>query len=257
MTHVMFKTASERLYEAFRSDEDLRRNAQLLYGACATIEKLGVALTDRRPGLLVTTSHGSMNLTGNRLADSRSLGVPMDQEQRLLDYQGLLSAWQPDGAIWFAQACCSAGSTGVNPYEGLVHRSSNLHVTLDNISKTMKSRTAPLPRALLAPKKPLRTFIGHVGPTFDRTMIDPSNHQKLMDFRPSLYRNLFQFQPVARAMREHFAAMGSLFRVDQRIAREVNAGEPGSRERQRDVRLRSMDLSSMVILGDPTVALPK
>jgi hypothetical protein len=42
----------------------------------------------------------------------------------------LLAEWQPDGAIWFAQACCSAGSDSPTAYAGLFEVGSLLDETL-------------------------------------------------------------------------------------------------------------------------------
>jgi len=70
-----------------------------------------------------------------------------------------LAQWQPNGAIWYAHACCSAGSDGASSYAGLLEADSTLDKTLQAVA-TLGSLTAPLPKRLLGAKQPLRAFVG-------------------------------------------------------------------------------------------------
>ena len=55
------------------------------------------------------------------------------------------------------------------------------------------AQVAPLPRALLGAKRPLRAFVGHVEPTFDWTIRNPESKQALTDtIIQALYNHLYQ-----------------------------------------------------------------
>jgi hypothetical protein len=64
----------------------------------------------------------------------------------------------PDGAIWFAQACCSAGSDSPTNYAGLFESGTLLDQTLTGIAK-VGADIAPLPRALLDAAQLLRVCL--------------------------------------------------------------------------------------------------
>jgi hypothetical protein len=107
-----------------------------------------------------------------------SLGALVDGQHLTLDIDALLAAWQPDGAIWYAHACCSAGCDNVNSYKELVPAGSTLASVLDGVA-ALGAQVAPLPQRLLGAAKPLRAFIGHVEPTFDWTLRQPETGQVL------------------------------------------------------------------------------
>ena len=102
----------------------------------------------------------------------------VDQDKKLLNIAELLNAWQPDGAIWYAHACCSAGTDANTSYAGLFDAGSDLDRILRGVT-TAGSRVAPLPTALLGATKPARAFVGHVEPTFDWPLQDPETGQPL------------------------------------------------------------------------------
>src|SRR5207302_1988162 len=126
--------------------------------------------------LIVTTSHGQTGPLADAVAMKSKLGLPVDQDFQPLDPDQLLATWEPDGAIWYAHACCSAGSNAISLYGCQDTGINNIPICLveagspvDRVLKGVAglgSLVAPLPRALLGAKKPLRAFIGHVEPTF-------------------------------------------------------------------------------------------
>lgn len=87
--------------------------------------------------------------------------------------------WEPDGVVWLAHACCSAGSVASSGYAGLFDPGDPIAELLAGVSEAAGSRTAPLPRRLLGHPKPARAFLGQVEPTFDWTLSDPDTGQPL------------------------------------------------------------------------------
>ena len=126
------------------------------------------------------------------------------------------------------------------------------------------ARTAPLPTALLGTKKPLRAFIGHIEPTFDWTIRDPTNRQVLTtSLQQALYEHMHQQppEPVGMAFREFFREVAALYQgwdtVKSSLAEEVDPVKRGEAEKvAARLKLNALDRRSFVILGDPTVALP-
>jgi hypothetical protein len=256
VTKVMNAAVAEPLCSHFRADSHLCEGAECLLGDQATIEALLKALGRQRPGLIVTTSHGCMDLTRPGL--SERLGVPVDALQELLMPVQLLEEWQPDGAIWLGLACCSAGAHSQNSFHGLLSLSSAVHDTMDRVASELGPVVAPLPQALLGAPRPLRAFIGHVEPTFDRTWYDENNGQRLAEaLVQAFYQHLYQPQsePIGWALREHFLHYGTL-RDGVDAGKEAwNNFDPNGSLRVMDAALRAIDVRNLVILGDPTVAL--
>jgi hypothetical protein len=125
------------------------------------------------------------------------------------------------------------------------------------------AQVAPLPRALLGAKRPLRAFIGHVEPTFDWTIRNPESKQALTDtIIQALYNHLYQEErePLGFAFSETFALIGQLFQQWSQAEKASLDADKTIRERSRAVALRTqltaLDRQACVILGDPTVALP-
>ena len=52
----------------------------------------------------------------------RSLGLPVDTDGTTLNADTLLGTWSLAGAVWYAQACCSAGSNAGTSFEGLLQQ---------------------------------------------------------------------------------------------------------------------------------------
>jgi len=226
----------------------------------ATGAALRDALAVNRPALVVTSSHGMTGPLSDLDTLRRSLGLPVDQEHCPVSPEDLLAGWQPQGAIWFAQACCSAGTDSPSAYAGLFEPGSLLNETLTGIARA-GAMTSPLPRALLGAASPLRAFIGHVEPTFDWTLSFPPNRQSLTsDLITAIYTRLCSGLPVGMAMSAYYPAIGSLLQSYMTARTAYNATIGAAAKRSLDMlvysRVTAHDRASTVILGDPTAALP-
>jgi len=256
VTKVMKAAIAEPLFSAFQADNHLREGAQCLFGDEATVQALRAALGRQRPGLIVTTSHGCMDFIQPGLAER--LGVPVDASHDLMMPVPLLEGWQPDGAIWLGLACCSAGIHSQNSFYGLLAPGSAEDDTMERIASELGPIVAPLPRALLGAPKPLRAFIGHVEPTFDRTWYDEANGQRLANaLLQAFHQHLYQPQsePIGWGLREHFLQYGALRDGIDAGREATNSFDPNGLRRVLDSTLRALDVRNLVILGDPTVAL--
>lgn len=252
---------SRRLWERWRSDKDgdFARGTPL-FGGDATRERLTAELARTKPGLIVTTSHGMTGPLNNATAMAAQLGVPVDAAHRALDLTVLGEQWQPDGAIWYAHACCSAGSDTVSAYDGLFDPTSDLARTLKGVAAGCGARIAPLPQQLLGASRPLRAFIGHVEPTFDWTLRSLETEQRLThSLIDSLSHKLFtagQRPPIGSAMASVFGDVGTLL-SKWMIARAAgDKATPRSLAKALYYQIAALDRQHTVILGDPTVALP-
>jgi hypothetical protein len=261
MTQLMRQEIADKLHQKYSTAApDLR--AEYLAGADATIPKLKGVLAKHRPGLIVTTSHGQTGPRSKPDVMRAKLGMPVDQEKKALSPDDLTDSWEGDGAIWYAHACCSAGSTKMSDFEGFFHPESDIGATLRNVS-AMGSLVAPLPLALLGVPRPLRAFIGHVEPTFNYSLMQPANQESLTNsLVTALWTNLFQEkrEPVGYAFRECYDRVGSFFNLldlNHKDLRSRKADVASMRPAMLWSLLTAYDLRSMVILGDPTVLLPK
>jgi hypothetical protein len=262
VTHVLRRAIAERLRDRFRGDPTpaIRDGLTYLEEGAATAAALVAALRDNRPGLVVTTGHGWTDLGDPRLTER--VGAPVDQQRQPLEAGALTADWQPDGAVWYALACCSAGTNDRNRYNGLLNPTSEAHRGLEELARRLGAATAPLPRSLLGARRPLRAFIGHVEPTFDRTMHDPVTKQHLGDrlvaaFHGDSAHSLYHQDsaPVGLALRPHFQTYSDLVYGRREEEKRLNAGDGTAEGRILDAELRACDVCSTVILGDPTVAL--
>lgn len=233
-----------------------------LDGSAAPASKAGLmdALSQRRPALVVTSSHGLTGPLDDVRAMAARLGLLVDQDHEVLSPEDVLSAWQPDGAVWFAQACCSAGSESPSEYAGLFQPGSELDRVLTGVA-AVGAVTAPLPRALLGAKNPLRAFVGHVEPTFDWTLSFPLNRQALTDdLVRCLYDRLCDGKPVGLAMSAYYPAANSLyqgyFNTRKRYETQIGAKAKTSLDMLVYSRVTGHDRMSTMVLGDPTVAIP-
>jgi hypothetical protein len=261
ITWLMNQTISKQVDGAFASDpnNDLSRHKGL-FGSDATIEMLTKALVNQSPSLVVTTSHG---MTGPLDDPSRlvaQLGNMVDVDHAVLDSDKLVTDWEPNGAVWYSHACCSAGSDAPSCYAELLDPASDVTAMLVGVAKASGKRVAPLPRKLLGAEKPLRAFIGHVEPTFDWTLRDPETGQPLTHtLKNALYDNLFRGDkrtPVGWAMAEVFQDAAAMLGLWAAALAGVNRNEPKAREWALYRQLTALDRQHTVILGDPTVALP-
>jgi hypothetical protein len=254
---LMRRTIAQPLQRELAGDAEIGPNAVYLDGSRgeATAAALCSALAQHRPALVVTTSHGKTGPLADRPAMLRDLGLPVDVDFATVTPQVVLDAWQPDGAIWYAHACCSAGSDAKSVFAGLLEDGSTVDRLLRGIAG-LGAHVAPLPEALLGAQRPLRAFIGHVEPTFDWTIRNPETGQPLTtSIREALYRRLFQPDPLGYALREAYSHVGELYTQRDAAYRAFDEGED-TEALALATQLAARDRQSMVILGDPTVMLP-
>ncbi|HEY6407102.1 MAG TPA: hypothetical protein VIY29_06530 [Ktedonobacteraceae bacterium] len=259
ISHLMRNAIAASVYEAWNLDPTLHDKAVFFDGstpgAQANAASLIAALSAKKPALIVTTSHGQTGPLGDPTALKLKLGLPVDQDFKTLEHEQLLAAWEPDGAIWYAHACCSAGSDAITIYDGLVDAGSPIDQVLKGVA-SLGAQVAPLPTALLGAKKPLRAFIGHVEPTFDWTLRQPSTGQFLTNgLKRALYSKIYRAKPVGLAFREYYQPLGALSIQYEQAFKDFKNGKE-THEIMLFCQLASRDLQSMVILGDPTAVLP-
>lgn len=259
ITWLMRHGLAEPLAETWAGDADLRDGVHRLTGDAASGSALLEALTTRRPGVVVTTSHGVTAPLDDPAALRRGLGVMVDGSHQPIDAEGLAGSWAPDGAIWYSHACCSAGADDATLFADVVDAGSDVERVLTGVAAGAGACTAPLPRALLGAERPLRAFVGHVEPTFNWTLRDPENGQLLTTgVRTALYDGLFRArpEPVGLAMARAFSPVAALWsRWDtERLA--AVGGDAVARQRALSARLSALDRQGIVVLGDPTAVLP-
>ncbi|MEY9634110.1 hypothetical protein ABIF66_002339 [Bradyrhizobium japonicum] len=260
ITFLMARAIADRLWMQMAADPDLTRGVYLT-GGSATRAKLAATLAERKPALLLTTSQGMTGPLDNPQKLKAQLGVPVDAHRRPM-MPADLSDWSPCGAIWYAHACCSAGSDAASRYTDLLSPEGAVGDIINGVAKTAGAIVAPLARALLGAERPLRAFIGHVEPTFDWTLRDPSTRQPLTHVLvSSLYNKLCERgeyrTPIGHALAAVYNEAGNFFAALQDDIRGINHDEPGMRDWALYDRLVAMDRQMLVILGDPTVALPR
>jgi len=232
-----------------------------LFNDDANAESLAAALAKHTPSLIVTTSHGMTGPLDVPAQMSLDLGLPVDTEHTLVRPKAVLDHWMPNGAIWYAHACCSAGSDASSRYAGLFDPASSVATTLTAVANNCKDQVAPLPTALLGAKQPLRAFVGHVEPTFDWTLRNPETGQPLAHaIVDALYNRLYQQgsdrMTLGHALAKVYVEAGAFLAQYEQAIEGVNLGAKFARERALYRQLVAMDRQQMVILGDPTVMLP-
>ena len=258
---LMDRVISRRLWDKWRNDKDgdFARATRLADGD-ATGEKLVAELARTTPGLVVTISHGMTGPLNNAPAMAAQLGVPVDVLHKALDLAALCEHWQPDGAIWYAHACCSAGSDTVSAYDGLFDPASDVGRTLTGIAAGCGARIAPLPQLLLGAKRPLRAFIGHVERTFDWTLRSPETGQRLTHgLVDALSEDLFVARkrpPIGSAMASVFGGVGTLLSQWATASAAGTKAPPRALAKALYYQIAALDRQHTVILGDSTVALP-
>jgi hypothetical protein len=258
ITWLMARTVADPLAARFMADAQLAASMQLK-GRDATWANLITALSERRPGMIVTTSHGMTGPLDNSAAFAAQLGLPVDVNRQAVPLAAF-KEWRPDGAIWYAHACCAAGSDRDTRFADLIEPGSGIRRILDGIALGAGARVSPLPRVLLGASTPLRAFVGHVEPTFDWTLRMPDSGQVLTNaLWTALYNNLYRQAkrtPVSWALRDVFKESATLYGQWQRAVKDYNKEVPGARDLALFRQLAAMDLQTLVVLGDPTVALP-
>jgi hypothetical protein len=255
ITSLMRAAIAEPVADRFSEDSDIGSKRVFLDGSDgkATRDALVDTLADRRPTFVLTTSHGLTPASGDDSTRRQVLGAPVDQDGEPLLPEALLSTWEPDGAIWYSHACCSAGGEAPTRFEGLV--GGDLETLLLSLAG-LGASVARLPEALLGAPKPLRAFVGHVEPTFDWTLEQPDTGHLLTDSTVrALYNNLFLGDPLGFAFRDCHAHVGELLAALDGAIDQLSA-DNDTRDRALACQLAARDRQSLVILGDPTVALP-
>jgi hypothetical protein len=257
ITRLMRRAIAKKVHAGLADIDDIGAGAVYIDGKDdpATHQKLVDALQSSRPALVVTTSHGMTGPLNNLEKMRTQLGLLVDGDHQILDVAELVENWNPDGAIWYAQACCSAGSDASTSYAGLVDDSSHVATVLNGVAK-LGATVAPFPRALLGAHRPLRAFLGHVEPTFDWTIRQKETNQFLTgSVVAALCGRLSDPMPVGLAFDECHQQAPKLDTIHKLAISAFNAGEDRLGEALA-CRLMAADWQSLVILGDPTVALP-
>jgi hypothetical protein len=251
----MRDSIADRIQNKFKNYTDMKQ-VKFIDGfdGGATAEMLVDALEELKPGFILTTSHGQTGPLDDTPTMARDLGLLVDENSDFMQPEQILADWQPDGAIWYAHACCSAGSSSMTMYDGLVPPGSDVDLLLKGVA-TVGSIVAPLPRALLGAKKPLRAFIGQVEPTFDWTLQQPNADGYLTGpLQLALFNHLFQPEPLGMALRSCYEKLGSLYTAYDQAFGDFNHGAD-TRSTLLFCQLAARDVQSMVILGDPTAML--
>lgn len=258
ITWLMARAVADRLWQHLEADTELAGRVRLKgeHGNCGD---LLTALTEHKPGLIVTTSHGMTGPLHDTARLKQQLGLPVDIKNAVLRLNDMQS-WKPSGAIWYAHACCSAGADSVSRYATLLASDGSIGQTVNGVASAAGAMVAPLPRALMGRPDPLRAFVGHVEPTFDWTLRDPTTKQVLTHvLSKSLYTDLFQQDmrtPIGYALRKVYDEAGAFYGLWQDAITKINTNVPKMRDWALYRQLAAMDRQTLVIIGDPTVGLP-
>lgn len=262
ITQLMRRVVGDVLWTRFEADVDMPRR-QRLADADATGAGLIAALAALRPAFVATTSHG---LTGPLAPGSplaARIGIPVDAAFAPIDLDALFAAWQPAGVIWYAHACCSAGSDARSRFADLFDAGDPMRTMLDAIATDAGACSSPLSQRLLGAPAPARAFIGHVEPTFDWTLRDPATGQPLANtLVDALYNLLFArgpsglATPIGYALAKLFDEADAFFAAWAAAIADVNRGTPSAADWALYRKLAGYDRQGTVILGDPTVSLP-
>lgn len=252
ITSEMRRTLTDPLFRAMDGTLDGVRH---LVDAEATGANLLTALDERAPALVVTSSHG---LTGPLNAPTQmvaQLGLPVDASYSAVGVDDLV-AHVPAGAIWYAQACCSAGSDGQSQYEGLLDPGSTPSAVVTAIAGAGPT-VSPAPLGLLGRTDPVRAVVAHVEPTFDWTLRTPHGQGLGHDVVAALTSNLFaDGQPLGMALAGYREAVGVLNTDWTRLRTQLDNGDTEVLDSMTWLRLTALDRQALVLLGDPTVTLP-
>lgn len=253
ITHLMGEAIARPLAARIQSDAEFGPGLRMIDGLTTEASRIALiqALTDHKPRFIATTSHGATGPLNDVAAMRARLGLLVDVGSSTADPATMLAAWQPAGAVWYAHACCSAGSLGQTAFADLVTPGSDVSRILTGVA-ACGDTVAPLPQALLGSAQPLRAFIGHVEPTFDWSLRHPRTNQYLtLPLLRALYDGLFSGQPVGMALDSCRQLASNLLNVayaqDKRALAAASI-DPGS---ILAVKLMANDWRSMVVLGDP------
>ena len=258
MSRTMRLYVARPLWDAISADPDVGPHSVLVDRTTvgATSGRLIEALSNRKPGLVVTTSHGVTHPLTDAETLRANLGLLLDDDEAFAQPHEILAGWVPDGAIWYAHACCSAGTRADTVYDELVDAGSRVGQVLRGVA-ALGSMTAPLPRALLGAERPLRAFVGHVEPTFDWTIRQPETRQSLTGgIKAALWDGIYRKNscPIGHALHAFYEPIGALAAEWVSLKQDFARGGDVSTQLLAS-QLSARDRMSTVILGDPTVRL--
>lgn len=253
ITSLMRLVLADRLYD--RLEGTLPRLSRIT-DAAATGDALIAGLRAQAPVLVATSSHGMTGPLEDAVATRAGLGQPVDVAHAMVPLDAFVQA-MPGGAVWFSQACCSAGCDGVSHYAGLLAEGSSVHGTVTALAG-LGPTVAPAPLALLGRPSPVRAVFGHVEPTFDWTLRVAETGQPLGELVvAALSTNLFFGRPVGLILEEYREGIGVLLASWAERREKLARGCTGLRDLLTELRLTAIDRQSLVLLGDPTVAVPR
>lgn len=183
------------------------------------------------------------------------LGVPVDHEYATLGLDDLV-AHVPPGCVWFAQACCSAGSDGASQYGGLLAAGSTAHDVVTTIA-AHGPVVAPAPLRLLGRPEPVRAVLGHVEPTFDWTLRTPHGQGLTHQVVDGLTSHLLAAdEPLGMALSAYREGIGTLHTQWARLRATLDGRDTSVLDAMTWTRLTALDRQALVLLGDPTVTVP-
>lgn len=252
ITRLMRDSVAAPLHQRYTDDGEL--TAVFIDGrsGAATGAALAAALAAGRPGFVATTSHGMTGPLGDLARMRADLGLLVDSDFQTIQPDRLMAQWKPDGVIWYAHACCSAGSQAVTGFAGLVAAGSGVDRILQGVAACGQT-IAPFPQALLSSEKPAKAFVGHVEPTFDWSIRHNRTGQYLtIPLMDSFYQRLFLGEPVGMAVDSCRRFAAGL--INAWYSSDVDELRDGQ-SRAGDIlalKLMANDWRSFVLLGDPT-----
>jgi hypothetical protein len=249
----MRNAIAKPLFDRLAADPEFGPGARFIDGlnGDATRDALKATLAADRPRFVATTSHGATGPLEDVPRMRADLGLLVDANRDRLDAAELLDAWEPDGAIWYAHACCSAGALDRTAFAGLVREGSDVERILDGVA-ACGEMMSPLPRALLSAPKPLRAFVGHVEPTFDWSVRHNRTGQFLTQpLLDTLYQRLFAGEPIGMALESCRRIASDLLHVALGAERHNLAAAAGSPGDILAIQLMATDWRALVIIGDP------
>jgi hypothetical protein len=256
ITWLMRHAVAEPLRRAYEGLDGLRVTS--LHGADAGHDQLVDAIHSTSPAVVITTSHGA-TMVDRPVPERRArLGQLVDRHRAEVSGASFgRDATSTFGTIWYAHACCSAGSDERSVYVDVVDPGSEIQQVLAGVAE-VGSVCAPLPTALLGSSHPLKAFVGHVEPTFNWTLRDPLNGEVMTsDLQDALCLGLYRArgEPIGMAMARHFRSLSGFWSRWDSARGSVIRKEAGARDLALTLRLVALDRQSTVILGDPTVTV--
>lgn len=257
ITNLMRNAIAAPLNQRYQADGDI--SARFIDGSTgsAATADLIAGLGEHKPIMIASTSHGQTGPLSDVPAMQRDLGLLVDANKKAADPAALLANWQPDGAVWYAHACCSAGTRAKSDFVDYVSPGSDVERILSGLQKCGEM-SSPLPRALLGAARPLRGFVGHVEPTFDYSVQHPMTGQWLTQpILRAFYEGLFAGEPIGHALDGVRRTFASLLNAQRAAERSLAAAGEDRRSEFLALNLMAGDWNAFVLHGDPACAIPK